>query len=555
MTPSRIITGEYFMARWIALILPLMLAAGSACAQPSPPPGFDIDIARLREQWSIPGVAVAIVPADGPVEIRTYGQRQWNRTEAIDERTMFGIASVTKTFIAAGIARLVDQGKLEWDAPVVRYLPEFGTADPTVSREVTLRDLLSHRSGIATYGDWLEEVPGLTEAELVSRMRLSGQDVPFRSRPRYNNYGFVMLAQVIERISGKRWGDYLRDEIWRPLGMNDTYAHADDFVPAANVIPTGDGWLETVPHGLAAVPRSVNVAAPHVQWETAFQGEIVYDRRELSNTTAHFHRTAIDPAQSVFSSIGDMSRWARFLMRADESPVLSAKAVRTLRQLTSVGGGGNWMINQEPEQLKSVGYGLGLEMFRYRGHTLFGHDGDELGYAARMVIDPKAGFAVVALINNQARTFTATDAIVHPILDHIYGFPAKDWSALMLDEARKTHKGYREQIAALESSYPKGAPLPLPLVAYVGTYNDPFAGELRIVQRGKRLIATTGRSYEIELSHWGGNMFRGVVVSPLRLGVFLRFDIADGASKPSHISLDYIEVPETSVTFVRKEQK
>lgn len=543
------------MFRRIAAILLLLVIALPVQAKPSAPPDFDAYIERMRQQWSIPGVAVAIVPMEGPGEIRSYGLRQWDRPEKIDEHTMFGIASVTKTFVAAGIAKLVDEGKLEWDAPVVRYLPEFAVADPLVSREVTLRDLLSHRSGMATYGDWLEEAPGLTEAGLVARLRHVGQEIPFRSRARYNNYGFVVLAQVIERVSGQAWGDYVRDAIWRPLGMNDTHAHADDFVAAANVLPTGDGWRNDMPRGLSAVPRTVNVAAPHLFWEAAFEGKIVYDPRELKNTTAHFHRTAIDPSQSVFSSIGDMSRWAQFLMRADDGPVLSAKAVRTLRQLTSISGSGNWMVNQQPDRLKAVGHGLGMEMFRYRDHALFGHDGSELGYGARMLIDPAAGFAVVILINNQTRTFTAIDAIAQPVLDHLYGFEAKNWSDILLDEARQGHAEFIDQIAALERSLPKGAPLPLPLAAYTGTYRDPFAGELRIVQRGKRLIATTGDSYEIELSHWGGNRFRGVVVSPLRLAAFVDFQVQEGGSRPSRLSLDYVEVPETSLTFVRDEQR
>lgn len=542
------------MVRRIVAAL-IILIASPVHAAPSAPSDFDAYVGRVRDDWSIPGVAVAVVPAEGAADIRTYGRRQWDRSEKIDEQTMFGIASVTKTFIAAGVARLVDEGKVEWDAPVVRYLPEFETADALVSREVTLRDLLSHRSGIATQGDWLEEAPGLTEAELVSRLRYAGQTVPFRARPRYNNYGFVVLARVIERVSGKSWGDYLRDTIWRPLQMNHTHARAEDFVPAANILPTGDGWLDDVPRGLAAVPGTVNVAAPHLLWEAAFEGKIVYDARELKNSTAHFHRTAIDPSQSVFSSIGDMSIWARFLMRAEDGPVLSAKSIMALRQLNSISGSGNWMINQQqPDRLKAVGYGLGMQMFRYRDHALFGHDGSELGYGARMVIDPVKGFAVLVLVNNQTRTFTATDAIAQPILDHLYGFEASDWSSVLLDEARQNHKMYLDQMAQLERGLPKGEAMPLPLAAYTGTYRDPYAGEVQVVQRGKRLIATTGRSYEIELTHWSGNRFRGVVVSPLRLATFVQFDVRAGETRPSGLSLDYVEIPETSLSFVRDKQ-
>lgn len=113
---------------------------------------------------------------------------------------------------------------------------------------------------------------------------------------------------------------------------------------------------------------------------------------------------------------------------------------------------------------------------------------------------------------------------------------------------------YLDQMAQLERGLPKGEAMPLPLAAYTGNYRDPYAGEVQVVRRGKRLIATTGRSYEIELTHWSGNRFRGVVVSPLRLATFVQFDVRAGEARPSGLSLDYVEIPETSLSFVRDKQ-
>ncbi len=513
------------------------------------PPGMDAYAEEMREQWSIPGIAVAVISKDGEPVVKTYGLKQWDRSEKIDADTMFGIASITKTFVAAGIAKLVDSKKLDWDDPVIKHLPEFRTKDAAVTEGVTVRDLLSHRSGIEAHGDWLEEAPGLSEAGLVERLAHVGQSVPFRARPEYNNYGFVVLAQIIERVSGVPWGAYLTQEIWQPLGMKNTFAHADAFIPAKNVLPSGDGWSDKVPRGLDAVPAGVNVAAPHVRWEKAFEGKIVYDRRELDNTTAHFHKTAIDPSQAIFSSLNDMARWGRFLLRADDGPVLSARSVRALRQMNSVRGNGDWAVNGERDTLRGIGYGLGMEIYRYRGRNLFGHAGDELGYSSKMVMDTASGVGVVVLINNLTRTFTSVDAITQYMLDHLYGAPVTNWSARYLEAGFQEHEAMMKEVAAVQAERPSGQ-LSAPLSAYVGQYTDAFAGELRIEKRGKRLIATTGPSYEIELDHWGADTFHGTVISPLRLQTFVTFKMG-AAGKPSALSLRYLEIPEIDLTFTR----
>lgn len=513
------------------------------------PPEMDAYAAEMREQWSIPGIAVAIIRKDDEPIIRTYGQRQWDRPEKIDGDTIFGIASITKTFIAGGIAKLVDSKKLDWDDPVVKHLPEFRTKDPAVTASVTVRDLLSHRSGIATHGDWLEEIPGLSEAGLVERLVHVDQSAPFRARPQYNNYGFVILAQIIERVSGMPWGAYLTREIWHPLGMKNTFAHADAFFPAKNVLPSGDGWSDTIPRGLDAVPASINVAAPHVRWEKAFAGKIVYDRRELDNTTAHFHKTAIDPSQAVFSSLNDMARWADFLLRADGGAVLSARSIRALRQMNSIRGNGDWAVNGERDTLRGIGYGLGMEIYRYRGRNLFGHAGDELGYSAKILMDTDKGIGIVILVNNLTRTFTSVDAIAQYMLDHLYGAPVTNWSARFLESGFRDHAKMMDQMAAVLAERPSG-PLSAPLSEYTGRYAAPFAGTLRVEQRGKRLIATTGPSYEIELTHWGQNTFHGTVISPLRLQAFVTFKM-DDAGKPSTLSLRYLEIPEIDLSFNR----
>lgn len=548
-----------WLKRSATFLIAASLPMASSAEEARWPPQFDGYVTQLMQDWSIPGAAVAIVRRDEPEpSILSFGLRQWDRSERIDEATLFGIASVTKTFVAAGIGLLVQDGKLQWDDPVVRHLPGFKVRDPWIAREVTLRDLLSHRSGIASYGDFLEEVPGLTEAQLVERLALHEQSKPFRAGVEYNNYAYVVLARVIEQVSGQSWGEFLRARLWRPLGMNNTHAHADDFVPPGNVLPSGDGWSKDIPLGLAAVPDNVNVAAPHVRPESFYRGAYVYDAHENKNTLAHFHRTAIDPSQSAFSSIEDMSRWARVLMDqgAGQPDVLSKDIVRAMRGLTSVRRPDwplNWTeSNRDPTSgLREVGFGLGLEIYNYRGRVLFGHSGGELGYNSLMVIDPSAGFAVLALVNNAWRTWGAEHALVQAVLDWQYGSSSVNWSRQYLERGAREHATNLAMIEELLATKPSGKRTLGDVEAYAGKYTNPLFGTLQISARKGKLYATTGPTWEIELDHWGQDQFRGTVISPLRLGTFARFAVTAQRSVDS-VELEFLELWGTKFRFERE---
>lgn len=535
-------------------------ASAPASERPALPPDFAETVGRAMADWSIPGIAVAVVQPGRDPTLVAYGVRQWNREPPVTPQTLFGIASITKTFVAGGIALLAQRGALDFDDPVAKHLPEFRVADPWISRELTLRDLLAHRSGIASHGDFLEEVPGLSEEELVARLAHHGQSMPLRAGAQYSSYGYVVLARVIERVAGQPWERFLREQLWGPLGMRHARARSDEFVPAANVLPSGDGWSDRVPTGLDAVAADTDVAAPHVQWEAFYRGTIVYDRRELANRTVHFHRTAIDPGQSAFASVEDMARWAQLLLQHEGAGgVLDPQTVRAMRRLTSVRRG-DWPLNwaeiaADPHGgLRQVGFGLGLEIYSYRGRSLFGHSGGELGYASLMVLDPDTGLGVVVLANNLTRTFGAAHALVQMLLDWHYGLAPIDWSRHYLERGAREHAENLGQLAELRKARPAGTRPSLPLAAYAGEYASPLGGHLRIEVRGGRLVATTGPSYEIELEHWAHEVFAGTVVSPLRLGVFVSFEVDRLGAVPA-LRLEYLEIPETNLRFERIEPR
>ncbi|MBN8842059.1 MAG: serine hydrolase [Sphingomonadales bacterium] len=528
-----------------AALFAVMASAVQAHAQPAEPvfsPEYDAFVEQVRRDWSIPGVAIAVVK-DDKVTTRSYGLRQYDRNTPVTDKTMFGIASVTKTFVSAALAKLAAEGKVELDEPVVKYLPDFKVADPWLSRTITIRDLLSHRSGLASYGDWPEEIAGLSEADLVKRMAHLDQAVPFRDRTYYNSITYVAAAQIIEKVSGKPWGQYIDEEIWTPAGMNDSYAHADDFIAAANVLPTGDGWSDKIKIGQDAVPDRANVATPHVQWERALDRSLAYLPSDLTDRMAHFHRTAIDPGQSIFSSVSDMARWARLLMNMGEidgRQVLPALAVREMRRSAIVRRGdfpANWEteFNDSGDGLQPVIYASGLMIYTYRGRTLFGHSGDELGYATLMIADPKTKVAVVVMINNFASKNGATEALVGRTLNALYGEEKTDWSQMALARQRiqlAENKDVFDKLFAVKGPEAK------PLKSFTGTYEHPFCGKLFVrVEKGK-LIASTGPAWDAELKPLGDGTFQGTVRGPSAIYFHVGFEPGE-AGRPANLTITH----------------
>jgi CubicO group peptidase (beta-lactamase class C family) len=523
----------------------MLAVAMPAAAAPSPAPfspDYDAYVEQMRQDWSIPGVAIAIVQ-DDKITTRTYGLRQYDREAKVTSDTLFGIASVTKTFVSGALAKLAGEGRISFDDPVIKHLPHFKVADPWLSRTITIRDLLAHRTGLASYGDWPEEIAGMTEAQVVERLASMDQAAPFRERPYYNSLTYVVAAQIIEKVTGKPWGRYIDEEIWTPAGMNDSHAHADDFIPSANVLPTGDGWSDTIKLGQDAVPPSMDVATPHVQWENGIDRSLAYNKSDLTDRLAHFHRTAIDPGQSIFSSVSDMARWAKLLMnmgKVDGRQVIPIEGVREMRRAAIIRRSdypANWAeaFNDARKGLEPVIYASGLMLYNYDGRTLFGHSGDELGYATLMMIDPERKIAVVAMINNFASKNGATETLVERTLDALYGKEATDWSQHALSRERERQAELQQDFGTLLAVK---RPETRALKSFTGTYEHPFCGQLAVrVEKGK-LIASTGPTYDVELTPLGDGTFKGTVRGPSAIYFHVGFLPGD-AGKPGTLTITH----------------
>src|SRR5215468_9073680 len=231
----------------------VLSVSAQGVAQTSAPPDLDTYVARVLKEFEVPGLAIAIVK-DGKVAlIKGYGVRRLGESAPVDEQTLFGIASNTKAFTAAALAILVDEGKIRWDDPVTKHLPGFQMYDPYVTREMTVRDLLTHRSGLGLgAGDLLFFPPTtFSREEIIARLRYIKPATSFRSKYAYDNVLYLVAGQVVAAISGKSWDDFIKERIFAPLGMTSSNTSVKDLRPGGDFVSPHqkvEGRLQPVPY-------------------------------------------------------------------------------------------------------------------------------------------------------------------------------------------------------------------------------------------------------------------------------------------------------------------
>lgn len=377
--------------RLFALCLILFISA-QVLAQTGAPPDLDDYVARALKEFEVPGLAVAIVK-DGKVElIKGYGVRKLGEPAPVDEQTLFGIASNTKAFTAAALAILVDEGRISWDDPVIKHLPGFQMYDPYVTREMTVRDLLTHRSGLGLgAGDLMFFPPTtFTRDEIVARLRYIKPATSFRSKYAYDNVLYLVAGQVVAAVSGKSWDEFIKERIFAPLGMTTSNTSVKDLRPGGNFV------------------------SPHQKVEGTLQPVPYMD---ISNTA---------PAGAINSNVAEMSKWA--LAQLNEGAIHSGQNGGGDRRLFSARQSHEMWTAQTPipsgnppPQLSALrsnfsAYGLGWGLNDYRGHKVVSHSGGLLGMVSRVRMIPDMKLGIVVLTNQEAGG--AMEAISYHIIDH-----------------------------------------------------------------------------------------------------------------------------------------
>lgn len=466
------------MRRIPSATLLLLLLPSGAVAQakaPAPPAGLDRYVRQVMADFQVPGLALSIVKDGQVVVARGYGVRTLGRPDRVDAHTLFGIASNTKAFTATALALLVEEGKVEWDAPVINYLPWFRLSDPYVTREMTVRDLLVHRSGLGLGAGDLLWWPASTynRDSIARRLRYIPLATSFRSAYAYDNVLYLIAGQVIEAVSGMSWEDFVRTRILQRVGMNES----------------------KVRH--AAATKGGNVATPHAR----VNGVLRPVKPFASDNT--------NPAGGINSNAVDMARWLLTQLdsgRVNDSVRLFTPATtRQLWQIVTPIPVGRYPPELAPLQPQFLGYALGFAVRDYRGHKLVNHSGGLPGYVSRVMMIPDLNLGVAVLTNSES---PAMEAIALHVLDAYLG-ASFDWRG-----GWKAIRARRDSMVASANARAAGARdstagPSLPLERYAGTYRDPWYGDVTIEPDSGHLVIRFSHTPDLvgDLAHWQYDTF------------------------------------------------
>jgi CubicO group peptidase (beta-lactamase class C family) len=442
--------------------------------------------------FQVPGTAIAVVK-DGKVLLaRGYGIQRRGEPTRIDAHTQFQIASNTKAFTTACIAMLVDSGQLRWDDPVTRYLPDFQLYDPWVTREFTIRDLVTHRSGLGLgAGDLLWLHSDYSRHEIIRRMRAAQPASSFRSQYAYDNVLYAVAGEIIPAVTGTSWEDFVRQRILAPLGMTETRTGVADLRPSDRLAAAHgvvDGTLQIVP--LDTVDN-------------------------------------IGPAASLISSVADLAKWVSVQLdsgRAGKARLWSAGQAREMWFPQTI-----MPINDPQPSLAALrpnfaAYALGWRVRDYHGHKIVHHTGGLAGMTSKTTLVPDQRLGIVILTNGESSMY---EALTYELLDHFLGARRTDWVAAFQAAARREQTRADSQVATLSRTHDTTARPSLPLARFAGRYNDALYGDATIEMENGVLVLRFSHSppFVGDLEYWGYDTFKTTWRTPNLAEAFVTFTL------------------------------
>jgi CubicO group peptidase (beta-lactamase class C family) len=435
--------------------LAALLVASAAIA--APPADLDRYAQKVLQTFGTPGMTVAIVEQGKPYVVRSYGVRRMGEPAKVDEHTLFAIGSTTKAFTTALLAMLVDEGKLTWETKVADVLPGFRMYDPYVSSEMTVRDLVVHRSGLGPgAGDLLFFPPTtLTRADIIHRLRYIKPVSSFRSSFAYDNLLYIVAGEVIATLEKSSWEDTIRKRILVPLQMTDTTT-------------------------TSMLPASANRAWPHARASQEMRG--------LGPMSALAEVTSVDVAAAAgaLNSNGiEIARWLELQLNAGMDAKSGARLFSEAQSREMWTPQTLLPVAPAPPRLELAkghfrAYALGWGLGDYRGQTILSHAGGVPGMVTLFVLVPEKHVAF-ALFTNAEEPGVLT-SMQYRLLDHYLGLKSPDWVAAVSETFKERLAKGQEQLAASQEQG-QGEPVKgpsLPLEKYAGRYRDAWYGTVTI---------------------------------------------------------------------------
>lgn len=437
---------------------------------------LDVLFEKAITDFNVPGMAIAIVKDGEVVLSKGYGVRTAGKNNPVDDQTSFAIASNTKAFTAAALAILVDEGKMKWSDKVRDHLPYFELYSPYVSAEFTVRDLLCHRSGLATFsGDLIWYGTTHSREDVIRRAKYLKPVYGFREAYGYSNIMFLAAGEIVSKVSGQSWDDFIRDRFFIPLDM------------------------KTANTSIKKLNLQGNVASPHNEVEGK---NIAIDYVDWDN---------IGPAGSINASVSDISKWMMLQLGKGqyEGKTFWSEA-RTWEMWENITPKpvGKWQRENMPSRHFN-GYGLGWELMEYGGHKVVSHGGGYDGMISKTVLVPDMNLGFVILTNNinslhSCLTFDILDKYLNVKDD-------KDWTAMFLQFKKDDEAASRQAILDDEAARVQNTNPSLPLLDYCGIYHSEMYGDVEIAQAsdGSLLVDFKPTAlFKGKLNHWHYDTFQ-----------------------------------------------
>lgn len=467
------------------------------------------------QRTKVPGMAIVIVWRNQLIYLKGFGIRRAGHAENVDPDTVFLLASVSKPITTTLLALLISAGLLDWDDPVNRHDPEFHMYDPWVTEHVTLRDLLSHRSGLPAHaGDLLEDL-GYSRRQVLHRLRFVKSAGKFRARYAYTNFGFTEVGEAGARVAGTPWEKLIAEKLYRPLGMSSTSSRFADYF------------------------RAKNKASLHV----LINGKM----------TAKYVRNADaqSPAGGVSSTARDLAAWMKLHLgkgRFGGKQLIKAEVLRETHRPQVIRG-------FNPDTGRPAFYGLGWNVvYDTHGHVFLNHSGAfSMGAATQVALYPDKQLGIAILTN--AAPVGLPEALSQSFFDLVLeGKVTKDWIGVFQKRFATLTQNTTEQSHDYSRPPLRKTP-PLGAAAYVGKYTNRYFGTMEVVQKDSTLALLLGpKRKRFRLTHYNRDVFTylpdGEQAADLSGPSGVVFTIA-GSGKARQVMLEHLDINGNG-TFVRR---
>ena len=456
------------------ILLPILFAFTQLAFAQTNIETFDKYVDAARQEWKVPGLSIVVVQ-DGKVLLsKGYGVRELGKNEPVNSETLFGAMSTTKAMTSVAMGMLVDEGKISWDDKVIKYLPDFRVADPYVTSELKVRDLLTHNAGLGNADFLWSWTPELSSAEIMRRMQYAKPAYSFRGGYTYQNIMYLVAGKVIEKVSGMPWERFVTERIFLPLGMKNTFANYE----------------------LSKAYQNRSKAHFDVD------GKIMI----IPESTAD----PIAPAGAVWSTSDDIGKWVNFMLgntTVNGKELIKPATLQTILRPQIVVPPGQFYPTVAITKPHWTTYGFAWFQHDYRGEMVDFHTGSLAGRTAiiGMIPDKKIGVYIFGNLDHAE----VRHALMYKAFDvFAFGDNSRDWSKEMKTMYDGLDAAGKKQEEALTAKRNPNAKPSLPLASYAGKYSDPFYGEMDVTYANDKLRLTISKDVAAELKPWHFDTFQ-----------------------------------------------